>query len=291
MNLIEAKKLTKSYNNQIVVNRINMRVNKGQLTALLGTNGAGKSTTIAMLIGLLKPTSGEVKYNSENNRPVKIGVVFQQSVLDEELTVKQNLKIRAKLYQNQSTDYFEKLVKVTGLTDFMDQKYGRLSGGQKRRADIARALLNQPDILFLDEPTTGLDIQTRQAIWSFIQSLQKNEQLTVFLTTHYLEEAQSAEQIYIMSKGELVGSGSAEEINQTYSMPTLKLVAKDVDALKQRLSLDIASESNHVLIVYPKSASQAIAILEQVKAFIVDFEFKPGDLNDAFVTLTGRKMK
>ena len=181
--ILQAKHLTKRYGNHMAVDDIQLEFEKGSFNAILGPNGAGKSTTISMLNGLKKPTQGQIRYAPNT----KIGVVFQASVLDEMLTVRENLTIRAQQYKKIAASRVDDLIHQLGLTAFQKQLYGTLSGGQKRRVDIARALLSRPDILFLDEPTTGLDIQTRKSIWDLLYRLQKDEGMTIILTTHYLD--------------------------------------------------------------------------------------------------------
>lgn len=206
--------LTKRYGQKTVVKNLNLEIPAQSLVAFLGNNGAGKSTTISMLIGLLKPTAGQINFLDEHNQPCqpKIGVVFQNSILDNELTVKENLYFRAMMQGKQSVANIGKVTEVLGLSNFLEQKYGSLSGGQKRRVDIARALLNDPDFLFLDEPTTGLDIQTRTVIWQLLNDLRQKNNLTIFLTTHYLEEAHDANLVYIVNQGAVIACGSAAEI-------------------------------------------------------------------------------
>lgn len=191
--ILETRHLSKIYGNKRAVHNLNLQIEAGGFTAILGPNGAGKSTTIQMLTRLLQPTTGEILYNSN----IKLGVVFQNSVLDDMLTVRENLDIRAGQYNRIDKGKVDSLIEQLGLKKFSTQLYGTLSGGQKRRVDIARALLNNPDVLFLDEPTTGLDIQTRKVIWDLIHHLQMKEKMTVILTTHYLDEADDADMIYI----------------------------------------------------------------------------------------------
>ena len=198
--LIRTKNLVKTFGNKTVIDHLNLEVEEGKLLAYIGTNGAGKSTTMKMLTGLLKPTSGEIELSPN----LKIGMVFQDSVLDAELSVLDNLKSRQSLYRNRDKSWMEKLIHLTGIEDFLNQAYGTLSGGQRRRVDIVRALLNKPNLLFLDEPTTGLDIQTRKAIWELLRRLQREEKLTIFLTTHYLEEAENADMAYIIDRGKVL---------------------------------------------------------------------------------------
>lgn len=211
--ILRAKGLTKNYGDHTAVKDINLEFKKGSFNAILGPNGAGKSTTISMLIGLKRATNGQIIY-APNTR---IGVVFQASVLDEKLTVKENLAIRAQQYKGIKGGRVEDLINQLGLTAFQKQLYGALSGGQKRRVDIARALLSNPDILFLDEPTTGLDIQTRKSIWDLLYRLQRDEGMTIILTTHYLDEADEADQLYIIDHGEVIAQGSATEIKSEYA--------------------------------------------------------------------------
>lgn len=167
--LIKTRELTKTFGSQIAVNHLNISVAEGSLTAILGPNGAGKTTAMSMLTGLLKPTSGTI----EIAKDARISMVFQQSILDDNLTVKENLVVRSRLYKHSSRDYLDTLIKQVELTSLINQKYGSLSGGQRRRVDIARALINKPNVIFLDEPTTGLDIQTREAIWQLLHTLQE----------------------------------------------------------------------------------------------------------------------
>lgn len=174
--LIQATELTKRYGKKLALNKVSLNIKRGQLVAYLGTNGAGKSTTINILTGLLKPTSGVIAYEEG----IKMGIVFQNSILDDKLTVQDNLIFRARMYKSYSTEWLNQLIRFIGIEKFLNQKYGTLSGGQKRRVDIARALISHPDILFLDEPTTGLDLQTRLAIWQLLEKLQKEQGLTIF---------------------------------------------------------------------------------------------------------------
>ena len=236
--LLETRHLSKVYDNKQAVNDLNLQIETGSFTAILGPNGAGKSTTIQMLTGLLQPTAGEILYDN----PIKLGVVFQNSVLDDMLTVQENLEIRAGQYKDIDKGKVDNLVNQLGLQNFSTQLYGTLSGGQKRRVDIARALLNSPDILFLDEPTTGLDIQTRKAIWELIHQLQIKEKMTVILTTHYLDEADDADMIYIVDHGQVIAKGSANQIKEQYAQNFLKVFVTDTADFKEILKEEIPFE-------------------------------------------------
>ena len=253
--ILQAKGLTKNYGDHTAVKDINLEFKKGSFNAILGPNGAGKSTTISMLIGLKRATNGQIIY-APNTR---IGVVFQASVLDEKLTVKENLAIRAQQYKGIKGGRVEDLINQLGLTAFQKQLYGTLSGGQKRRVDIARALLSNPDILFLDEPTTGLDIQTRKSIWDLLYRLQRDEGMTIILTTHYLDEADEADQLYIIDHGKVIAQGSAAEIKSEYASNLLKICFKDKQVekfLPQNMPVEKENEFEYSL--YPKSQLEAI---------------------------------
>lgn len=286
--ILRAKGLTKNYGDHTAVKDINLEFKKGSFNAILGPNGAGKSTTISMLIGLKRATNGQIIY-APNTR---IGVVFQASVLDEKLTVKENLAIRAQQYKGIKGGRVEDLINQLGLTVFQKQLYGTLSGGQKRRVDIARALLSNPDILFLDEPTTGLDIQTRKSIWDLLYRLQRDEGMTIILTTHYLDEADEADQLYIIDHGKVIAQGSAAEIKSEYASNLLKICFKDKQVEKfLPKNMPVEKENEFEYSLYPKSQLEAIDYLTQVREKIASFEFRPGTMDDAFITLTGREVR
>ena len=286
--ILQAKGLTKNYGDHTAVKDINLEFKKGSFNAILGPNGAGKSTTISMLIGLKRATNGQIIY-APNTR---IGVVFQASVLDEKLTVKENLAIRAQQYKGIKGGRVEDLINQLGLTAFQKQLYGTLSGGQKRRVDIARALLSNPDILFLDEPTTGLDIQTRKSIWDLLYRLQRDEGMTIILTTHYLDEADEADQLYIIDHGKIIAQGSAAEIKSEYASNLLKICfkGKQVEKFLPK-NMPVEKENEFEYSLYPKSQLEAIDYLTQVREKIASFEFRPGTMDDAFIALTGREVR
>ena len=287
--LLETRHLSKVYDNKQAVNDLNLQIETGSFTAILGPNGAGKSTTIQMLTGLLQPTAGEILYDN----PIKLGVVFQNSVLDDMLTVQENLEIRAGQYKDIDKGKVDSLVNQLGLQNFSTQLYGTLSGGQKRRVDIARALLNSPDILFLDEPTTGLDIQTRKAIWELIHQLQIKEKMTVILTTHYLDEADDADMIYIVDHGQVTAKGSANQIKEQYAQNFLTVFVTDTADFKEILKEEIPFEEVRVneLLIHLETTEKALEILTCGRSFIRQFEFRPGTMDDAFMALTGREVR
>ncbi|MFT8884219.1 MAG: ABC transporter ATP-binding protein [Liquorilactobacillus hordei] len=281
--------LTKKYDRKIAVNNLSIEVPAHSLVAFLGHNGAGKSTTISMLIGILQPTSGKIEYFDDNGqgRKPKIGVVFQNSILDEELTVTENLILRAKMQNKESVKNIDKFSKLLGLTSFINERYGNLSGGQRRRVDIARALLDNPDFLFLDEPTTGLDIQTRSAIWKLLNNLRKEAGITIFLTTHYLEEAEDASLVYVVNHGKVIAKGPAQVIITENTTNYLQIeCTKRID-----LTVDFQELGPNLYRIADVSVQDAIDFLHANQKAIKHFEYHKGTLNDAFMNLTGKELQ
>ena len=232
MVMLEVVHVTKRYRRVLANDDINLTIEDGRIGVLLGPNGAGKSTTISILCGQLSKDSGTVQIKGIDNQrageqtKMLIGVVFQDSVLDKPLTVKENLKSRAALYGITGQAFEKRLQELLDILDFGDylnRPVGKLSGGQRRRIDIARALLHRPEILILDEPTTGLDPQTRQVIWNVIEKLRIEEQMTVFLTTHYMEEAANAAYVVILDKGSIVAEGTPYELKNRYVQDTISV--------------------------------------------------------------------
>lgn len=283
--LIETYGLTKRYGKKLALSNIDIKIDKGQLVAYLGTNGAGKSTTINILTGLLKQTSGTITYAPN----LKIGVVFQDSVLDDNLTVKDNLYLRARMYKKYSKEWLNQLIESIGIKNFLNQKYGTLSGGQRRRVDIARALIDRPNLLFLDEPTTGLDLQTRLVIWHLLQKLQKEQGLTMFLTTHYLEEAENADQMYILENGNILASGSAKQIKEKYAPTRLLVTMKNNEV--PNLSNNITQLRDNKFRIESMSSKQVIDFLSKNEDEIADFEYQKGSIDDAFIKITGKELQ
>ena len=287
--ILQAKNISKRYGNHLAVDNIQLQFKRGTFNAILGPNGAGKSTTISMLIGLKQPTKGEIIYEPG----AKIGMVFQTSVLDEMLTVRENLAIRARQYKGLKPNRVSDLIGRLGLSAFQKQRYGTLSGGQKRRVDIARAQLHSPDLLFLDEPTTGLDIQTRKSIWDLLYQLQREEGMTVVLTTHYLDEADEADQIYIVDHGKVIAQGSALDIKSRYAKNILKIRFKEIQQIEslKTSGMSVEQQSQLEYVFQPESEREAIDYLAQVRDRIAHFEFRPGTMDDAFIALTGREVR
>ena len=287
--ILETRHLSKIYGNKRAVHDLNLQIEAGSFTAILGPNGAGKSTTIQMLTRLLQPTTGEILYNSN----IKLGVVFQNSVLDDMLTVRENLDIRAGQYNRIDKGKVDSLIEQLGLKKFSTQLYGTLSGGQKRRVDIARALLNNPDVLFLDEPTTGLDIQTRKVIWDLIYHLQMKEKMTVILTTHYLDEADDADMIYIVDYGQVIAKGSADQIKEQYAQNFLKVFVTNSADFKEIMEGNISFQEvrPNEFLIHTGTTGMALGLLTRGRSFIRQFEFRPGTMDDAFMALTGREVR
>lgn len=284
MDIIKVENLRKIYGNFTAVKDISFTVERGTMLGFLGVNGAGKTTTISMLSTLLKPDGGNVeiagwtigKEDEEIRR--KIGIVYQQNCLDDILTVKENLMCRGILHgasKEAAKKQCDKLVEILKLQDILKKKYRMLSGGQKRRCEIAAALIHTPEILFLDEPTTGLDPATRLDVWSTIEKLQKNEKMTVFLTTHYMEEAANADKIIIMDKGNIITEGTPFELKEKYAKDKLRLFYKNGE--QQEISVDNTLET--------------LPLLEQEKEKISGFEVILGSMDDVFLNAVGRKLE
>ncbi len=295
--VIKIEHLSKSFGQIKAVQDISFSVNRGELFAFLGVNGAGKSTTIAILCGQLQKDSGTVNICSEHtNRSVSsvsrhLGVVFQSSVLDQSLTVQDNLTSRAALYGIKGNAFRQRLAWLAELLDFADlQKrvVGKLSGGQRRRIDIARALLHKPDILILDEPTTGLDPQTRSLLWKVIAQLRKDEQLTVFLTTHYMEEAADADHVLILDNGKVAAEGTPLALKNAYTGDFLTLYGVTEEQVRQ-LALPYEQIGNAYRVSVPDTAAATALILRYPELFS-DYELIKGKMDDVFLAVTGRKL-
>lgn len=261
----------------------------------MGPNGVGKSTTIDMLTGLISPTKGKislsgVKVNSAQFRN-KIGVVFQDSVLDHNLTVLQNLITRAKLYPQFSQAYFEELIRQFELENILDKKYGILSGGQRRRVDIVRALVHEQELLFLDEPSTGLDIQTRNKIWDILNEIRHKKLLTIILTTHYLEEAEYSDYVYVIDHGKIIAENTLNKLKVLYSHDVLSLNLKDNSVLHNMIDKSTNQPFEKQIEIATNSKVQAITILNSMESEIESFEMKTGSVDDIFIELTGKEIR
>ena len=293
---IKVENLCKQYGEQQAVKGISFTVEQGTLFAFLGENGAGKSTMIEILCTLLKKSSGQVTINgftldaSNDNADIRksIGVVFQQSLLDERLTVRENILHRGKTYglsKTQLTDNYQFVSTYLHLEDIEEKKYGTLSGGQKRRADIARALIHRPSILFLDEPTTGLDPQTRQFVWQAIKQLQRETNMTVFLTTHYMEEAAVAHQVTVLKQGKIVAQGTPDALKTKYAYDSMALVFQNAQEGVKFLEENAISytENQGIYTIRLTSTLQALPLLKKAEPLIASFEVIKGSMDDVFL--------
>ena len=302
LEILIVNKLKKSYGNIKAVRGIDFFVNEGELFAFLGPNGAGKTTTIDIICTLLAPDEGTVMLNGhklgKNDDRIRqcIGVVFQDSILDNLLTVKENLFTRGSFYsmtKRQLAAAVEKAASAADVSSFINRPYGKLSGGQRRRADIARALVNTPKILFLDEPTTGLDPQTRKSVWDTIRNLQKDTGMTVFLTTHYMEEAARADYVAVIDKGLISAKGTPGDLRKKYSTDMLRLLPKDTIKLEEFLKGQNINYSifGGTFIVPVTSTLEALPLINRAEDLISGFEVSSGSMDDAFVSITGKEMR
>lgn len=295
-NIVEAEHLEKAYAHVKAVRDISFTVAQGEMFSLLGVNGAGKSTTVNILCTLLEKDAGNVRIagydlDSQANRirPL-LGVVFQGSLLDDLLTVRDNLTVRAACYGIRGKKWQERLAQLTDLLDLdeiLDRPFGKLSGGQRRRADIARGLVNAPRLLFLDEPTTGLDPQTRKSVWETVARLRRDAGMTVFLTTHYMEEANASDRVVIMDAGKIVADDTPAHLKNIYSRNYLYLYGLKGDVPKET---GICFEEANGGLRAAMSAQEARAFLAKYPALAADFEFVKGDMDDVFLVVTGKKL-
>lgn len=299
--IITVDNLVKNYGEVEAVKVVSFRVVRGELFAFLGVNGAGKSTTINILSTILPKTSGKVEIAGLDldtraaEIKSKIGIVFQGSVLDDRLTVRDNLSVRASFYGLRGAEWRVRLAELTelfALDDILSRPYGKLSGGQRRRADVARGLINRPDLLFLDEPTTGLDPQTRKHVWEVLHGLRRSTGMTVFLTTHYMEEAASADTVVIMDGGEIVAHGTPNELKNEYSGDYIKLYRPEdsrVDFLLkgEGREFEYSGECYRIKLGSTSDARDFIAAHPDLSE---DFEVVKGDMDDVFLRATGKKL-
>lgn len=299
--IIEIKNLKKSFKDIKAVDGISFKVKEGELFAFLGVNGAGKSTTINVICGILPMDEGEVSvcgcnaYENSEKVKEKIGIVFQNSVLDKRLTVAENLKMRAALYGITGKKFAERLDELKSLLDFGDiikRPVCKLSGGQRRKIDVARALLHKPEILILDEPTTGLDPKTRATLWSVIGELRRSTGLTVFLTTHYMEEAADADYVVIIDGGKIVAEGTPHELKNRFAGDFIRFYDNIEEAEKYFQSLGFATKRERdFLQVEIKGTDEIARIMRENPRIFNDFEVLKGNMDDVFIKITGKNLK
>ena len=294
-NIIKVSHFQKNYNLIKAVQDISFEVEEGSLFAFLGPNGAGKSTTINTLCTLLKGDGGNIEINGhvlgkeDNQIKSDIGIVFQESLLDDQLTVEENLLVRGNLYSMHGVQLkkrVEEVLETTGIKEYKKQLYGLLSGGQRRRADIARALINTPKILFLDEPTTGLDPKTRLAIWSLIKEMQREMGMTIFLTTHYMEEAAEADRVVIINKGLIIEDATPIDLKNRYTQDRVLLYNVKPEIYEylahKRICYELNSEGMSIPI---KDKEEAINLIYELKDLYGFFEVRKGTMDDMFLNV------
>lgn len=295
--IIKIDHLSKSFGDVKAVQDLSFRVKEGELFAFLGINGAGKSTTINIMCGQLCKDAGSIEIDGANlDRNIDqikrtLGVVFQNSVLDSALNVYDNLQSRAALYGLTGAAFKNRLAELSQLLQFEDllkRPVGKLSGGQRRRIDIARALIHHPKILILDEPTTGLDPQTRKILWNVISDLQKSEKMTVFLTTHYMEEAADADYIVILDNGKISAEGTPLELKNAYTGDYITLYRAS-EAVVKKLGVPYEAIRDALRLSIPNTAKATELIINNPEIF-TDYEITKGKMDDVFLNVTGKKL-
>lgn len=294
--ILRVENLTKSFGTLKAVDGLSFCVESGKLFAFLGQNGAGKSTTINMLIGNLPSDGGKIVYGGDKTFKEfksKIGVVFQNNIFDDILTVEENVKLFGRLYSGKKQNIkerYEQLAKLFDFKRFEKKKFKTLSGGQKRRVEVARALFNTPEILFLDEPTTGLDPKTRIDVWKVINKVRKETGMTVFLTTHYMEETVDADEVVIIHNGKKIVDGSPAELKEKYSCDKIKIVPKNkkrFEKLASGMQYEVVADQFEFLL---KDAKIEIELLEKFKDEIKFFEVLRGSMDDVFLNAVGQSV-
>lgn len=297
-NVIEINHLNKSFGEVRAVQDLSFRVKRGELFAFLGVNGAGKSTTINIMCGQLGRDSGSIVIDSQeldgnvNAVKSKLGVVFQSSVLDKALNVRENLESRAALYGIVGSAFearLSELAQMLSFEDLLKRTVGKLSGGQRRRIDVARSLLHKPDILILDEPTTGLDPQTRKTLWSVISDLRRKDNMTVLLTTHYMEEAADADFVVIIDGGRLIAEGTPLELKNKYTGDYITLYGASEETVK-KLGIPYEPLRDAYRLLVPNTAAATELIIRHPEVFR-DYEITKGKMDDVFLAVTGKKIE
>lgn len=300
--MIIVKNVKKYFKDVKAVDDISFTVKRGSLFAFLGLNGAGKSTTINILCSIIKKDAGYINiagYDLDkevNHIKNKIGIVFQGSVLDQKLTVYQNLISRASLYRMRKADAVQRiqeLKKLLQLEPLLNRTYGKLSGGQRRRVDIARALIHRPEILFLDEPTTGLDPNTRVSVWQILERLMGQHELTIFLTTHYMEEVVKADRVVILDEGKIIANATPDQLKNKYTSDFVRIISeknKSIENLlkKHHMTFHYLGHAYHVPI---SSLKEGLSFIYEHQSIITDYEILKGNMDDVFLNVTGKKLE
>ena len=298
MKAISVNGLTKKYKEHLAVDHISFDVEQGEFFTFLGENGAGKSTTINMLCTTLSKTDGNVTLlgyelgKDDDEIRNRVGIVFQNSVLDAKLTVKENLFTRASYYgltKRQAMERLEPFMDSFELKDIWNRNYEKLSGGQRRRVDIVRALINHPQILFLDEPTTGLDPKSRQIVWNYIEELRKKEKITLFLTTHYMEETRDADHVVILDKGKIIAQDTPVNLKTKYAKSRVMWYTpqvENIEAIAGGYKYEYVAD--HYNIFFDDGINEFLC---RNKDFVRDFEVLKGSMDDVFLNLTGKELE
>ena len=296
-NIIQINHLNKSFKNIKAVQDLSFCVKEGELFAFLGINGAGKSTTINIMCGQLSKDNGSILINNHDlDKDIdyikrELGVVFQFSVLDSALSVYDNLESRAALYGITGIEFKKRLMELANILDFeklLKRRVGKLSGGERRKIDVARALFHKPKILILDEPTTGLDPQTRKTLWNVISNIRKNEKMTVFLTTHYMEEAAEADYVVIVDNGKIAAEGTPLELKNTYTGDYITIYGASEDDIK-KISENYEKVLNGYRLLVPNTKVAKDMIIQNPQIFN-DFEITKGKMDDVFLAVTGKTL-
>nr|WP_312579811.1 ATP-binding cassette domain-containing protein [Sedimentibacter sp.] len=300
-NIIEVNHFTKSYGDFKAVDDISFEVKEGSIFAFLGPNGAGKSTTINTLCTILDKTAGELYIgghdvsNQKDKVRKDIGIVFQETTLDTVLTVEENLKFHCKFYKIPKNEVEERINFVLDLVDLKDWRkapVGSLSGGMKRRVEIARGLVHYPKVLFLDEPTAGLDPQTRSSVWEYITKLQKQKNITIFLTTHYMDEAEISSSVAIMDHGKIAAFDTPENLKKQYATPVTRIETGNFEMMENFLNQNkYKHEVKEGAFYIHTKAQLVLELLTHFKKDITDFEVTKGSLNEVFLSVTGREIR
>lgn len=295
--ILSVKHLSKSFGQLKAVDDLSFNVESGKLFAFLGQNGAGKSTTINMLIGTLERDDGEIVYAGDQTFTrfkEKIGVVFQNNILDNFLTVEENIKLYGRFYAENNErikNRYEELAKLFEFKEFEKKKFKTLSGGQKRRVEVARALFNTPEILFLDEPTTGLDPKTRIDVWRVINKIRRDTGMTVFLTTHYMEETADADEVVIIHNGKKIAEGTPSLLKEKYSADKIKIVPKNEEKFVSLLGDMPYTKIADQFEFLSKNADEEIEFLSKMKDQIKLFEVVKGSMDDVFLNAVGQTIR
>jgi len=299
---IEVKNFTKKFGDFTAVDDISFEVPQGSVFAFLGPNGAGKTTTISTLCTIQEKTKGLLKINGfdldhhQDQVRKEIGIVFQDSTMDQKLTIEENLKLHCDFYNVPKKEVKDRISFVLQLVDLENRRKSpieSLSGGMKRRAEIARGLVHFPKVLFLDEPTTGLDPQTRVNVWDYILKLQKQKNITIFLTTHYMEEAEICDKVAIIDKGKIVAHDTPYNLKKQHSSTRMNLQSSDMTLLKSYLdNLNIKYlENNSHISAFVNDTEKIMDIITQQRSIITDLEISKGSLNDVFLAITGKEIR